>query len=61
MNSYIKAQCQQITSTVQMFNNVCKMAAMKDDGELSNKEKKELKRIEKATLQFTSEIQKIIE
>ena len=60
MNSYIKIQCQNAITSAQLFEQACKMAAMRD-GELSKEEQKLQNKISKAVNEYTKKITKIIE
>lgn len=52
MNPFISAQCKNMILMVQTFTHSCKMAAIKDDGQISKDEEKVLKKINKAAEQF---------
>lgn len=49
MNPYIEAQIFNIKSMAKVFNQSCKMAAMKDDGKISKEEAKQLSKIQATT------------
>lgn len=52
MNPFISTQCKNMVLMVQTFTHSCKMAAIKDDGQISKEEEKALKKINKAAEQF---------
>lgn len=59
MNPYIEAQIFNIKSMVRVFNQSCEMAAIKDDGQISKEEAKQLKKIRLASEAFCKELEKI--
>lgn len=59
MNSYIKAQILNITTMTKTFEQACELAAMKDDGQISREEEKQLKKIKAATQKFRKELEAI--
>ena len=59
MNYYIEAQIFNIKSMVRVFKQSCKMAAQKDNGQVSKDEEKQLKQIEAAAEKFCKELDKI--
>ena len=59
MNPYIEAQIFNIKSMVRVFNQSCEMAAIKDDGQISKEEAKQLKKIKLASEAFCKELEKI--
>lgn len=59
MNSYIKAQILNITTMTKTFEQACEMAAMKDDGQISREEEKQLKKIKAASQKFRKELEAI--
>lgn len=59
MNSYIDAQIINMISMVKTFEQSCKMAAMKNDGQIDKAEEKQLKKINAATRQFIKELERI--
>ena len=59
MNSYIKAQILNITTITKTFEQACEMAAMKDDGKISQEEEKQLKKIKAASQKFRKELESI--
>ena len=52
MNYYIKAQIFNIKSMVKVFEQSCKIAAQKDNEEISKDEEKQLKQIKAAAEKF---------
>ena len=60
MNSYISAQCKTMVQQVELFNQACKMAALKNDGTIDSDEQKVLKKIYKASDAFVRDLQKLI-
>lgn len=59
MNSYIRAQILNITTMTKTFEQACEMAAMKDDGQISREEEKQLKKIRAASQRFRKELDAI--
>ena len=59
MNSYIYAQIVNIQTMVKTFEQACELAALKDDGQISKEEAKQLKRIKAAAQQFHKELEKV--
>lgn len=59
MNSYIEAQIMNMTAITKTFNQSCRMAAMKNDGQIDKTEEKILKKIDKATQRFIKDLQNI--
>lgn len=59
MNSYIKAQILNITTMTKTFEQACEMAAIKDDGQISREEEKQLKKIKTASQKFRKELEAI--
>lgn len=59
MNSFISAQILNITTMTKTFERACEMAAMKDDGEISREEQKQLKKIKTASQRFIKELESI--
>lgn len=59
MNSYIKAQILNITTITKTFEQACEIAAMKDDGQISREEEKQLKKIKAASQKFRKELESI--
>ena len=59
MNRYILMQCQNMITTVEIFEQACDLAARKDDGRISPEEEKTIKRIRTAAKAFKQELKKI--
>lgn len=59
MNQYIESQILNMTTMAKTFCQSCKMAAMKDDGQIDKNEEKQLKKINEATERFIKDLQKI--
>ena len=59
MNYYIEAQILNIKSMVKVFEQACKIALQKDDGQISKEEEKQLKQIKTAAEKFCKELDKI--
>lgn len=59
MNSFIMMQITNITTQLNMFINACYLGAKQDDGRISRDEKIVLDDIEKATLKYIKELEKI--
>lgn len=59
MNQYIEAQILNMTTMVKTFQQSCKMAAIKDDGQIDRAEEKQLRKINDAAERFIKELQKI--
>lgn len=59
MNVYIKAQCQNMLTTVEIFEAACALAAKKDDGSISKEEAKTIKRIRNAAQAFKTELRRV--
>lgn len=59
MNEYISAQILNIVTMVKTFNQSCKMAATKDDGQIDRQEEKQLKKIDNAVNKFIKELEAI--
>ncbi|MBQ6654420.1 MAG: hypothetical protein IJM79_02730 [Erysipelotrichaceae bacterium] len=59
MNTYIKMQLNNMMSYLSGFEQACEMAAMKDDGVIDKKERKQIDRIKKASSDFRRELEKI--
>jgi len=53
------AQIKNMIAMTKTFNQSCKMAAMKNDGQINKEEQKILKKIESATQHFIKELEKI--
>lgn len=59
MNPYIKMQVNNIKSMVETFKQSCEFAAKQDDGNISKKEQKILNQINKASISFLKDLEKI--
>lgn len=59
MNTYIDAQITNMITMAKTFEQSCKMAAMKNDGQIDKAEEKTLKRIKAATNHFIKELERL--
>ena len=59
MNHYIYAQILKMQAMAKTFGQSCELAAMKDDGQISKDEVKQLKRIKAAVEAFCKELDKV--
>lgn len=59
MNQYISAQILNMVTMAKTFNQSCKMAATKDDGQIDRQEEKQLKKIDAAVSKFIKELESI--
>ena len=59
MNPYIKMQVNNIKSMVETFKQSCELAAKQDDGSISKEEQKILNQINKASISFLKDLEKI--
>lgn len=59
MNEYIRAQIMNMTAMLTTFEQSCKMAATKNDGQIDKEEAKQLKKISAACQKFKNELKKI--
>lgn len=59
MNDYITAQITNMQTMVKTFEHSCKMAAMKNDGQIDKNEAKTLKKIKAASKRFISDLEKL--
>lgn len=59
MNSYIDAQIVNMITMVKTFEHSCKMAAVKNDGQIDKTEEKQLKKISAAAQHFIKELERI--
>ena len=59
MNEFILAQVQQMKTYVKAWEATCEFAAKKTDGRIDKEEEKALKRIHKAVLDFTAELNRV--
>lgn len=58
-NSFITQQCQNMITSIDLFESACQMAASKDDGIISKEEQKVLKKIKAAGDKFKRELTNI--
>ena len=61
MNTFIKNQCENMKTSITIFEQACQMAAKIDDHKISKEEIKILKRINKASTTYKKELERIIE
>ena len=59
MNEYIRSQIVNMTAMLTTFEQSCKMAATKNDGQIDKDEAKQLKKISAACQKFKAELGKI--
>ena len=59
MNTYMDAQITNIITMVKTFEQSCKMAAMKNDGQIDKAEEKQLKKISAASQHFIKKLERI--
>ena len=59
MNEFIKSQCRNMVSSIDIFEQACELAAKEDDGAISKEEEKTLKRIYKAAKLFKEELNRL--
>ncbi len=59
MNDYMDAQVKNMIAITKTFSQSCKMAAMKNDGQIDKAEEKILKKIESAAQHFIKELEKL--
>lgn len=59
MNEYIRSQILNMTAMLTTFEQSCKMAATKNDGQIDKDEAKQLKKISAACQKFKTELNKI--
>lgn len=59
MNHYIQAQIANMTIMVKTFEQSCRMAATKDDGNIDKAEEKALKKIDAAVQRFIKDLNSI--
>lgn len=57
MNVFIRIQCQNMISSIQVFLQACELAARKDDGYISKEEQRSLNAIRTAAKAFIKELQ----
>ncbi len=60
MNSFIISQCRNIRLMVSVFNTAVIEAAKKDDGTISVEEEETIKKLQKASLRYLKDINKIV-
>ena len=58
MNDYMKAQIMNMNAIITTFEQSCKMAATKNDGQIDKAEEKQLKKIHAACEKFKRELEK---
>lgn len=59
MNTFLKAQIDNMINTLNVFETSCEMAAVQDDGVIDKKEEKALKKLKKATADYIKVLQSI--
>lgn len=59
MNEYIRSQIINMNAILQTFEQSCKMAATKNDGQIDKDEAKQLKKISAACQKFKNDLNKI--
>lgn len=59
MNSYIEAQVMNMRIMAKTFEQSCRMAALKNDGQIDKAEEKTLKKISAATQRFIKELESL--
>lgn len=59
MNSFLRAQIDNMISTLNVFETSCELAAKQDDGIIDRKEQAALKLLKKATADYIKTLQKI--
>ena len=59
MNEYIRSQIVNMTAMLTTFEQSCKMAATKNDGQIDKEEAKQLKKISAACQKFKNDLNKI--
>ena len=60
MNILMKSQVETVLLSLKTLNQSIEMAALKDDGEISKEEQKEIEKIKRAIADFEKEISKIL-
>ncbi len=58
MNTFMTIQINNMITSLRLFEDALKLAALKDDGVLSKSEEKQLKAVYKATEVFKKELEK---
>ena len=61
MNSYIEGQIDNMTTMIKTFEQSCKMAALKNDGQIDKTEEKQLKKINAICDRFIKDLNKVKE
>ena len=59
MNTFLKAQIDNMINTLDVFETSCEMAAIQDDGVIDKKEDKALQKLKKATADYSKVLQSI--
>ena len=59
MNSFLRAQIDNLINTLKVFETGCELAAKQDDGIVDRKEAAELKKLRKATADYIKTLEKI--
>ncbi|MBR2677167.1 MAG: hypothetical protein IKE28_09685 [Solobacterium sp.] len=59
MNTFLKAQIDNMINTLKVFETGCELAALQDDGVVDKKEDKALKKLKKATAEYIKTLQSI--
>lgn len=60
VNSFIKLEITQQIMNCRNFMESCKRAALKDDGKIDKKEQKQLDKLEKVTMKYRKELEKVM-
>ena len=60
MNMLMKSQVETVLLSLRTLNQSIEVAALKDDGEISKEEQKEIKIIQRAIADFEKEMSKIL-
>ena len=59
MNTFLKAQIDNMINTLDVSETSCEMAAIQDDGVIDKKEDKALQKLKKATADYSKVLQSI--
>lgn len=59
MNSFLRAQIDNMINTLKVFETGCELAARQDDGVVDKKENKQLKQLKKATADYIKTLESI--
>ncbi len=59
MNTYLKSQINNMTSSVKIFMSGCELAVMQDDGRIDRKEQRILNRLRKASERYQKALDRI--